>query len=183
MIDKNGKVFGKINIIDLLVILILVVAIAVVGVKFLTPGGKEIQTLEMEFYTEEVNDWVAEKIQPGDALYDGTYEIELGTVVASVPGEPMTWGLTQEGQYVLAPREGYCSLTIIGEVQGEKTANGAEIDGNMYGVGHSMVLYAGDAKIYLRVSDIRVKGEAAEEIPDGAAPQEEVALNKESDKE
>ncbi len=181
MIDKNGKVFGKINIIDLLVLLILVVAIAVVGVKFITPGDTELQTLEMEFYTEEVNDWVAEKINPGDVLYDGTYDLKLGTVVKAVQDEPMTWGLTQEGQYVLAPRDGYCSLTVIGEVQGVKTANGAEIDGNMYGVGHSMVLYAGDAKMYLRVSDIRVKGET--NAPSGVETPEEAVKEEETVKE
>ncbi len=157
LIDKNGKVFGKINIIDLVVILILVAAIAVLGVKFLGKGGDEVQTLEMKFYIEEVDNWVAEKIQNGDALYDGTYEIDLGEVTNVEPGEPMTWGLTQDGQYVLAPRAGYCSLTITGEVQGVKTDIGAEVDGNLYGVGHSMVLYAGDSKLYLRVHDISVK--------------------------
>lgn len=37
--DKNGKVFGKINIIDLLVILLIVAALVVVGVKLL--GGRQ----------------------------------------------------------------------------------------------------------------------------------------------
>ncbi len=157
IIDKKGKLFGKINIIDLLVILILVAAIAVVGVRFLAPKDTGTDVLQMQFYVEEVNDWVADKIEIGDSLYDGTYEMDLGKVTNIETGEPMTWGLTQEGQYVLAPRDGYCSLTITGEVVGTKTDIGAEIDGNLYGVGHSMVLYAGDAKIYLRVQDISVK--------------------------
>ncbi len=156
-IDKKGKLFGKINIIDLLILLVLVVAIAVLGVKFLGKGGKDTQTLEMKFHIEEIDTWVTEKVQEGDALYDGTYEQSLGVVTKVDPGEAKTWGLASDGQYVLTSREGFNSLTITGEVKGTKTAVGAEVNGQLYGVGHSMVLYAGDAKLYLRVQDISVK--------------------------
>ena len=157
IIDKKGKLFGKINIIDFLILVVLVLAIVVVGARLVKPGGEKAQTIQMQFYIEEVDNWVAEKVQVGDSLYDGTYELSLGKVTNVEIGEPRTWGLTQDGQYVLAPREGYCSLTVTGEMMGVKTETGAEIDGNRYGVGHSMVLYAGDAKMYLRVHDISVK--------------------------
>ena len=39
MIDEKGRLFGKINIVDLLVILVVIIAAAVLGVKFLKPGG------------------------------------------------------------------------------------------------------------------------------------------------
>ncbi len=156
IIDKKGKLFGKINIIDFLILVVILLAIVVVGARFIKPAGGDAETIQMQFYIEEVDNWVAEKVQVGDALYDGTYELSLGTVTAVETSEPRTWGLTQDGQYVLAPREGYCSLTVTGRMQGKKTETGAEIDGNRYGVGHSMVLYAGDAKMYLRVHDISV---------------------------
>ncbi len=156
-IDKKGKLFGKINIIDLLILVILVAAIAVLGVKFLGKGGKDVQTLEMKFHIEEVDTWVTENVQVGDALYDGTYEQNLGVVTNVETGQSKTWGQNADGQYVLSSRDGYNSMTITGEVQGTKTAVGAEVNGQLYGVGHSMVLYAGDAKLYLRVQDIRVK--------------------------
>ena len=53
IIDKNGKVFGKINIIDLLVLIVLVAAIFVVGSRFLLPKQKSTQTIQMQFYLEE----------------------------------------------------------------------------------------------------------------------------------
>ena len=40
LFDEKGKLFGKINIIDLLVILVVVVALIVVGAKVLDIGGK-----------------------------------------------------------------------------------------------------------------------------------------------
>lgn len=39
MIDEKGRLFGKINIVDLLVILVIVIAAVVLGMKFLKPGG------------------------------------------------------------------------------------------------------------------------------------------------
>ncbi len=157
-IDKKGKLFGKINIIDLLILIILVAAIAILGVKFLGGGrGTDSQVLEMKFHIEEIDTWVTENVKVGDALYDGTYEQPLGTVT-NVETEPSkTWGLGADGQYVLSSREGFKSMTITGEVLGTKTDVGAKVGGELYGVGHSMILYAGDAKLYLRVYDISVK--------------------------
>ena len=39
MIDEKGRLFGKINIVDLLVILVILIGIVVVAVKFLAPGS------------------------------------------------------------------------------------------------------------------------------------------------
>ncbi len=162
IIDKKGKLFGKINIIDLLIILVLVAAVAVAGVRFLTAGdaekkkAEEPDLLRFTYYAEEVNDWVADSVKVGDELFDATYAQEVGEVTDIVLGVPETYGINAEGQYVPAPREGFHSIKIVSEVRGTKTDIGAEINEHLYGVGHSMVLYAGDAKIYLRLMDIEL---------------------------
>lgn len=161
IIDKKGKLFGKINIIDLLIVLVLVAAVMVIGVRFLRGGEnaakkEEPDVLRLTFYAEEVNDWVAEKVEVGDEMFDATYAQEIGVVTEVKTDAPETYGINDEGQYVPAPRDGFCSIQISGEVRGTKTDVGAEINEHLYGVGHSMVLYAGDAKIYLRLMDIEV---------------------------
>ncbi len=40
MIDKNGKVFGKINLIDLLIIIVIIVAAAFLGWRLLANNSK-----------------------------------------------------------------------------------------------------------------------------------------------
>lgn len=158
IVDEKGKLFGLINLIDLLLIVVVVAGIAFAAVKFsdssaITTG----QTVSMSFYTEEVSDFVAEKIKVGDALMDADRNVALGTVT-DVKIEPgISWSTNSDGEPVKASREGFVSITITGEMIGEAFENGVIIGATKYGVGHSMTLRAGDAKIYLRVSDLQIK--------------------------
>ena len=163
---KNGKLFGKINVIDFLAILVLVVAVAAVAVFFIMPksGG---DTLIMKFRIEEVDAFVAGKVHVGDELYDDTYSLDLGYVTDVELDDSISYGEVHDGVYTLTSKEGYYSMIITGEVEGRKTKLGAEIGGEKYGVGHSFVLRAGDAKLYLRVYDIAVKGKEDESPDDG----------------
>ncbi len=161
MIDKNGKLFGKINIIDLLVIIFIVVAVAVIGV-FVVKNKKSTEsqeTLIMKFYAEEISDFVAEKLLEGNSLYDDETHVSLGKITNLEINDSVTYGEISDGQYTMVNKQGYKSVIITGELIGTKNDLGAIISGHQYGVGHSMVLRAGDAKIYLRVYDIAKKEE------------------------
>ena len=71
IITKDGKLFGIINVIDLLVLLFVIAAVAVVG-YFLKNGGFSNQAdasalgvkgnVEIVFYTEEVSNFVIENV-------------------------------------------------------------------------------------------------------------------------
>ena len=158
---KNGKLFGKINIIDFLAVLALIVVVAAAAVFVLRPkdGG---DTLVMKFRIEEVDGFVAEKVHVGDELYDDTNLQDIGVVTDVELSDSISYGQVNDSVYTLTSKEGYYSMIITGEVKGRKTKLGAEIGGKKYGVGHSMVLRAGDAKMYLRVYDIALKDENGE---------------------
>lgn len=158
---KNGKLFGKINIIDFLAVLAVVVVIAAAAVFVLRPkdGG---DTLVMKFRIEEVDGFVAEKVHVGDELYDDTNLQDIGVVTDVELSDSISYGQVNDSVYTLTSKEGYYSMIITGEVKGRKTKLGAEIGGKKYGVGHSMVLRAGDTKMYLRVYDIALKDENGE---------------------
>ena len=153
---KNGKLFGKINVIDFLVIIVIVLAIAAALVFFLMPRNQG-DTLIMKYRIEEVDTFVASKVHIDDALYDDTFSIDLGYVTDVEIDDSISYTSSDDGIYKMGTKEGYYSMIITGEVQGKKTSLGAEIGGKKYGVGHSFVLRAGDAKLYLRVYDIQVK--------------------------
>lgn len=164
MIDKNGKLFGKINIIDLVIILFVIAALVVAGV-FVVQNKRSTENTEllvMKFYSEEVSDFVVDKLSAGKLLYDDENEVNLGKITNVDINDSVTYGGISEGQYTMVNKQGYKSVIITGELEGIKNDLGAIISGHQYGVGHSMVLRAGDAKIYLRVYDISKKSEMME---------------------
>ncbi len=159
ILDKNGKLFGKINIIDLLLIVVVVAIIGIFGYKFLAPqnagttqsGTKAI----MRFYAEEISDFVLDDtIHPGDVVYDVQEKVVMGTVTDFDTFDSVVYNTDAQGNVVKTTKEDYKSVTVTAEVTGEEFANGIIIDGTKYIVGHSMTLAAGKAKMYLRVSDI-----------------------------
>ena len=93
MIDEKGRLFGKINIVDLLVILVIVIAAAVLGVKFLKPGGGSAigggstgthveYTVLVENVQPEVYESVKAFVDAGDATLMASGEMLDGQVVA-----------------------------------------------------------------------------------------------------
>lgn len=169
IINEKGKLFGFINIIDLIVLLVIVL-LAAVGVKFMRSGGfaalsKEDSagfmgpetTLEIEFFGEEVSDFVVDQLYTGAYLYDETSLEDLGVLTAFEVGESIAYAPNDEGVNVAAPKPDYKSVKITGEVKGERTPLGATVGAAHYAAGHTFVLRAGDAKIYLRVYDVAAK--------------------------
>ena len=41
MLDEKGRLFGKINIVDLLIVLVLIAAVAFVGIKYVMPHNDD----------------------------------------------------------------------------------------------------------------------------------------------
>ncbi len=81
MIDEKGRLFGKINIVDLLVILVVIIAAVVLGMKFLKPGssgavGGGSTTTHVEYTV------LVESVQP--AVYESIKENYIpSTLMAS----------------------------------------------------------------------------------------------------
>ena len=66
IINEKGKLFGKVNIIDLIILVAVIAAALVVGINFLRGNtAAPADLLTMEFYSEEVSDFVADKVKVG----------------------------------------------------------------------------------------------------------------------
>ncbi len=84
LIDGKGRLFGKINIIDLLIVLLIIVIAGGAYQVFL--GGKSKQVIETskviyEFEITNINMDFIDAINPGDPIRDNVRGNELGTVV------------------------------------------------------------------------------------------------------
>lgn len=156
MIDENGKLFGKINLIDLIVVILIIALLAFVALKVI--GGQNdapvLTAVEISFFSDEVPDYVADYIHEGDKALDSAEDVNMGTVKSVMLGAPISYLTDIDGQTREVEKNGYCSVNLTIDAVCQMTENGAMIDGTLYGVGHTMVLYAGQAKLWVKVSGI-----------------------------
>lgn len=87
LIDGKGRLFGKINIVDLLIVLLILSIAAGAYVVFF--GGSDKQVVETskvvyDFEITNVNKDFVNAITPGDPIRDNVRGDELGTVVSKV---------------------------------------------------------------------------------------------------
>ncbi|NLV87486.1 MAG: DUF4330 family protein [Clostridiales bacterium] len=160
MIDKNGKLFGKINLIDLIIIIVLIGLLAFAALKFVSSrnSGTELVDLNISFYSDEVPEFVTDYIEIGASVLDDNKDVTMGKVTGFEVGEPLGFATDANGEVQQVYKNGYKSLRVDMSAVGELGENGATIDGVLYGVGHTLTIYAGKAKLYIKISAIELAG-------------------------
>lgn len=160
----NRKHKWKFNIID--VIFVLVILIGIIFIVLRMAGAKtpiadekidKIGTYFVTFTSPELADYVSRRIELGDKLTSDDGSIDLGTVTNIQLEDSVVYNADDSGQLVASSKPGYHTLYLTGKVKASDNGYGITVDGTKFGVGHSMVVRAGDAKMYLVVYDIRKK--------------------------
>ena len=156
MLDNKGRLFGKVNIVDLLIVIIIIAAGIFLGRLLFGPESTIAQTEKMRItlYCEETPDYVAEQLTAGDEAWDSENNVTLGTLVDWRTGESKSAVTDITGQVVEISREDYCSVTLTVEGDGVIGDHGVTINGTLYAAGHSMSVYFGDCKLFLKVRSI-----------------------------
>ena len=158
MIDKNGKLFGKVNLIDLLIVIVLVAVVGFLGYRFLgqdASGVVNTQTVYLSFTDMEVPNYVTEKLEIGANILDSEENNSMGTMTDFTLGEASSYDVDEVGDTVALHRPDCASVTLTSEVQATADGNGVIINGTRYAIGHTMVIYVGDCKLYAKISDIQ----------------------------
>lgn len=163
IIDQNGRLFGKISVIDLLVIA--VVAVLAVALNFKnnqSHTGTSVQEEKITFQilVRGVRSYVADSIAINDSIYDQNYssggralgkitdirvERDPGTVVSAI----------SDGTVVLAEAEGAVDLLLT--VEGTGLINGKSVSVNRIydlGVNSSRSYYTQRAQFIGTVASI-----------------------------
>lgn len=91
VIDNKGRLFGKVNLLDLIVLLGVLAVVGRFGYQAffsqdVAPTGEDKQ-IEMTFKLPSVTQYTIDALQPGEDLYDSKSNTLLGKVVA-VEAEP-----------------------------------------------------------------------------------------------
>ncbi len=126
-IDKSGRVFGVISVID--VVVILAVAVLCFGVylknNVLTATGTEDQTMVFTFEARIVEDYIREAIQVGDEVFDKDHSTggAIGVITNIEVSEPRAIAELSDGtlEYITSNRG--CNLLVTVE------GTGAVVDG------------------------------------------------------
>ena len=158
MIDKNGKLFGKINIIDLLIVLVVIAALVLVATRMFTPGekGERVESTKVTLTYVAVDALIGagEAINVGDPVYEDTTNIELGTVTSVQYEEAYQYQAGPDGEVIKVPVVGREYVTVTTEVEGHVTDNGIYVEDYLYCIGVARTYHFGQTVIYGVLTDI-----------------------------
>lgn len=148
---------ARFNIVDAIVIAVILCAAALVGYKVIGGGmsGRNESTYEMKFMCEEVPEFAASIIQEGDKVVDEQKDVPLGEVTAVKLGDSRTYTTDSQGVVHCQPKPYYNSVELTTTLKAGDYDNGVIVGSSKYGVGHSITIRAGKAKIFGRVSQIK----------------------------
>lgn len=156
MIDKNGKIFGIVNVIDLLVVLLVVGAAVFIlsrrGAGEAATGPEGMFT--MSFTNFVVDDFVVDHMNIGDSVLNEGRTVDFGTVIDLDRGPSVEFHANSNGILVETSRDGFSSITVTTELPAQAFDNGIIIGGNRFAVGQSVTLRVGNTIFFPRISNI-----------------------------
>lgn len=163
IIDKRGKLFGKISIIDLLILLLLVV-VAGFGYKYMSSRGAGQEASQTEkfvivFYGEEAPEFAVKAVKVGDVARDLQGGTVFGSIVQDVKAEkPKKFIDNEKGETVALARDGYVSYFMTVEGEGVIRDTGIAIGGSEFQMGKTLTIKVGSAIFQGMIYSIEKKG-------------------------
>ncbi|MCD8049747.1 MAG: DUF4330 domain-containing protein [Clostridia bacterium] len=147
---------AKFNVIDAIVIIAIAAVVAVVAIKLVggTFGSGGESTYTLKFLCEEVPDFAANVIEVGDTVLDESKDVPLGEVTDVTVSDSRTYTTDSDGNVHLAPKEYYNCVELTTTLTASDYTNGIIVNSSKYGVGHSITIRVGKAKIFGRISAI-----------------------------
>lgn len=161
IINKEGKLFGKISVIDIAVILIIAVLAVGIYIKFLgttqtiTTAGKDI---ECTFLVKNIRMFSAEALERGGPVYDKTSKEYIGEItdVRIDKGEYQV-NMADGSFETIAPEERYNAYVTV-EFEGKVGENGYYTAANKYlAAGTTLVINTKYAQCESTVYSIKEK--------------------------
>lgn len=142
---KDGKIKGKLNIIDLLAILLAVAVIAGIAVRFKSPVTTAVKSDEEFVYTvkvEGVRDYTIEALKKAGKVTDKNSELDLGEIT-DVSVEPAkTQSERADGKIVMASQPDRYTAIVTVKTRGKESDNSyITADSNELSVGRTTDIY------------------------------------------
>jgi len=151
----NKKPRRKLNFLDVIIIIAVIGALAFGAYKLMpTQTQSNFEYATIKFYASEAPYYVLDQIYVGAPASDADRSIYLGQITDVETWESKVWDVNADGIQVASPKDDAGSVIITVRKLVEPSAYGVKISGVEYGVGHTIVVRAGFAKINMVVYDI-----------------------------
>lgn len=134
ILDKNGKLFGKINIVDLLVILAVIVAVLGISARFITIAAENVRQKTQFSYVVEIDGiriYTVDALNKKGIVTDINGETVIGEIT-DVEYKPKTvQSIKSNGESVFAEvPEKYTALITV-EAEGNESDDGYFVGNNI----------------------------------------------------
>lgn len=159
IIDKKGRLFGKVNIIDIFVVLLLIFAVVAVGAKFkkvkTTQGGDKV--IEYTMNIERVRQASIDNFEKEyKNITDAETKKTLGEIVSIEKNPARELTKLDNGEYTFAEYNDKFDLTITFRTKGSETAQGYYSDsGRILTVGDTIGVTNGYVQTFGEVVSVK----------------------------
>ena len=119
---KDGKIFGKINIVDFFVLLVVVLLVLGAIIKFGKFNNKTEESsneiIEYKIEVKSIRDFTVKAFESGDIVYDSQTGVNIGKItnVETVPAE--TYEIMENGKTELVNNTDRYDMTLTIETPG-----------------------------------------------------------------
>lgn len=127
IIDKNGRLFGKVNIIDIAVILAVIAVVAGVFVRFTGGAGKIVtatKKIEFEVKVDGVRSFTVDALDKKGLVTNKNYDIVTGEITNVDTVDCVQKATKTDGTVVEAPLEERYTSTVTIVTDGKESDSG-----------------------------------------------------------
>ncbi len=164
LIDRNGRLFGKISVIDVIVLVVVAALVAAVFYRNRLPQtGTSVTTVPVVYTMQLQNqpEYMLDAIQVGDQLFDQARSTNgsLGTITDIQVSDGTSLASFPDGTAAVVPAEGYYDLLLTIEAQAMIDGNGMVLINRVYAMGvNTNRTFTKYASFSGRVTDLQVAG-------------------------
>lgn len=131
---EKGRLFGKVNIFDLFIVLVIISVLAGVYMVFIREDSsieKEQVMVVYELQLEESwKELYINAFAPGEKVYFKESDIYIGTIVDVMAEDAWEYGNDINGNWVYAKAEGLYEITLVIEAEAVRSGEGYIIENN-----------------------------------------------------
>lgn len=162
VMDQKGKLFGKVSIIDLLILLFVIVAIVATVYKFQFSTHKDVNTAEGKIvYTlkvQGVRDFTADQFAAGDEVYDKESNKAIGTIAEVRKEGAEEFVNMADGTFVMQDIPNKYDVYLTIESDARITDEGYFANGTkQIGAYSNLNIYTQKVEVYAQVQDVAEK--------------------------